>query len=149
MATEDDHRLDSQAPWTRGRGWAPHIPVLTVRQPFASLLVHGIKDVENRSWTPRHRGAMFIHAGRAPAEVAPPLSAPWLAYPTGSVIGLVELVEITTDASSRWADHGQHHWHVRPLLVLDEPVPVRGKLHLWRLPDDVAAVVEGAVELRR
>jgi len=37
--------------------------VLTVRQPYASLLVSGIKDVENRSRRTNYRGTVLIHAG--------------------------------------------------------------------------------------
>jgi hypothetical protein len=37
--------------------------VLTVRQPWASLIVAGIKNVENRSWRTKYRGKLGIHAG--------------------------------------------------------------------------------------
>lgn len=36
--------------------------VLSVRQPYASLLVGGIKDVENRSRRTNFRGTVLIHA---------------------------------------------------------------------------------------
>ena len=35
---------------------------LTVKQPWASLLVAGIKTVENRTWTTKYRGPLAIHA---------------------------------------------------------------------------------------
>jgi hypothetical protein len=31
-------------------------PALSVRQPWAWLIVNGYKDVENRSWTTHYRG---------------------------------------------------------------------------------------------
>lgn len=37
---------------------------LTVKQPWASLIVMGIKDVENRTWTTPYRGRILIHAGK-------------------------------------------------------------------------------------
>jgi hypothetical protein len=37
-------------------------PVLTVRQPWEWAIEHG-KPVENRSWTTKHRGALWLHAG--------------------------------------------------------------------------------------
>lgn len=37
---------------------------LSVRQPWASLLVHFIKPIENRAWYCAHRGPIVIHAGR-------------------------------------------------------------------------------------
>ena len=36
---------------------------LTIRQPWASLIICGEKDVENRTWTTRYRGELAIHAG--------------------------------------------------------------------------------------
>ncbi len=40
------------------------VNILSVRQPWAYLLAAGIKDVENRSWTTRYRGELFIHASK-------------------------------------------------------------------------------------
>ena len=37
---------------------------VSVRQPWADLLVSGIKSVENRSWKCAHRGPLLIHAGK-------------------------------------------------------------------------------------
>ncbi|XVF42286.1 hypothetical protein PTKIN_Ptkin01aG0348900 [Pterospermum kingtungense] len=44
-------------------------PCLTLHQPWASLLVHGIKRIEGRSWSPSIRGRLWIHAAsRVPDE---------------------------------------------------------------------------------
>jgi ASCH domain len=37
---------------------------LSVKQPWASLLVAGIKTVEIRTWPTRRRGRIFIHAAK-------------------------------------------------------------------------------------
>ena len=37
---------------------------LSVKQPWAALLVAGLKTVEVRSWPTRRRGRVLIHAGR-------------------------------------------------------------------------------------
>lgn len=37
-------------------------PCLTMHQPWASLLVHGIKRIEGRSWPAPLRGRLWIHA---------------------------------------------------------------------------------------
>ena len=54
-------------------GWAPGtLRVLTLKQPWASAIAAGVKDVENRSWSPenalfaapRHSNGWFaVHAG--------------------------------------------------------------------------------------
>jgi hypothetical protein len=38
--------------------------VLSVRQPFASLICAGIKTIENRSWKTDYRGTILIHASK-------------------------------------------------------------------------------------
>ncbi|KAM7249974.1 hypothetical protein ACFE04_021857 [Oxalis oulophora] len=44
-------------------------PCLTMHQPWASLLVYGIKRVEGRSWPSPIRGRLWIHAaGKVPEE---------------------------------------------------------------------------------
>ncbi|XP_009364453.2 uncharacterized protein LOC103954365 isoform X2 [Pyrus x bretschneideri] len=44
-------------------------PCLTMHQPWASLLVYGIKRVEGRSWPSPIRGRLWIHAaGKVPDE---------------------------------------------------------------------------------
>lgn len=37
---------------------------LTVRQPWAWLIVNGYKPIENRDWVTPQRGRMFIHAAQ-------------------------------------------------------------------------------------
>lgn len=37
---------------------------LSLTQPWAWLVVHGGKDVENRRWNTRYRGAFLVHAAK-------------------------------------------------------------------------------------
>src|SRR5262245_16833844 len=36
--------------------------IITIRQPWAHLIVNGSKDIENRSWKTSYRGPVLIHA---------------------------------------------------------------------------------------
>ena len=40
--------------------------VLTIREPWASLIGEQIKIIETRSWPTNYRGELYIHAGVAP-----------------------------------------------------------------------------------
>lgn len=40
------------------------IPALSLRQPWAWLVVHGGKTIENRRWNTKHRGVFLIHASK-------------------------------------------------------------------------------------
>lgn len=37
---------------------------LSIRQPWAWLIVNGHKDIENRTWESLYRGPILIHAGQ-------------------------------------------------------------------------------------
>jgi hypothetical protein len=88
---------------------------LSVRQPFAELLVTGLKPVENRTWDTDHRGPLAIHAAQTfTAEEA--RQAAMLAdsgvplpteFPTACILGIVRLVDVihvdeTPDSKSEW-----------------------------------------------
>jgi hypothetical protein len=38
--------------------------VLSIRQPWAFLIVNGHKNIENRDWLTAYRGPVLIHAGK-------------------------------------------------------------------------------------
>jgi hypothetical protein len=41
---------------------------LSLKQPWAALLAHGLKTVEVRRWPTRRRGPVLIHAARVPDD---------------------------------------------------------------------------------
>lgn len=41
------------------------LKVLTVRQPWASLIGFKEKEIETRSWKTNYRGTLYIHAGKS------------------------------------------------------------------------------------
>lgn len=43
--------------------------VLTIRQPYATLILLRIKRYETRQWPTSYRGRIAIHAGSFPAEI--------------------------------------------------------------------------------
>jgi hypothetical protein len=57
-------------PWTPTMS-APSRPAhyaLSLKQPWAALLVHGLKSIEIRSWPTAKRERILIHAARIPDE---------------------------------------------------------------------------------
>ena len=36
--------------------------VISIKEPFATLIMNGIKKIETRSWKTNYRGELFIHA---------------------------------------------------------------------------------------
>jgi hypothetical protein len=79
---------------------------ISVKQPWAALLVAGVKTVEVRTWPTRARGRVLIHAARAPdarpdgwALVATP-ELRVLAECRGGLIGAAELTACVRYASA-------------------------------------------------
>ena len=117
---------------------------ITLIQPYATLIVHHGKDVENRSWPLRHRGPMLIHAGmkrdpagwRMAADLGIILPEE---VPAGGLIGQVDVVGCVRDSESPWAMPGQWHW----LLANPRELPfqkMRGQRGLFHVgePDQGA-----------
>lgn len=71
---------------------------LSIKQPWAALLVHGRKSIEVRRWPTARRGPVLIHAARVPdarpeawSHVPPDLAR--TARLLGGIIGAGELTE--------------------------------------------------------
>lgn len=117
---------------------------LSIRQPWASLIVLGIKDIENRTWATRQRGPVFVHASKgmtrdehadaiefaveairadprnAGATKIRTLRELGLAFdslPRGGVIGTVEIVDCVNRSESPWfvGDYGFVLANAKPL----------------------------------
>lgn len=128
---------------------------LTVQQPWAWAIVHGGKDVENRTQAWSYRGPLAIHAGarwserglaspliqQAAKDVDPekPVVLPWLdkiwkheaSLPLGAIIGVVDLVDVHS-ADWCWEPEGLCSPWAEPSgdrdvvhLVLESPRPLR------------------------
>jgi hypothetical protein len=115
---------------------------LSVKQPWAALIVAGVKLVEVRTWSARRRGRVLIHAGKVPDErpeawahvTTPEMKV--AAALRGGIIGEAELVgcryydtaeEFSADASLHLNDPG---WFAPPRLYGFEfraarPLPFR------------------------
>src|SRR5436853_2763418 len=100
---------------------------LSIKQPWASLVVLGLKTIEIRGWTTPIRGRIAIHTGKIPDD----RPEGWarlgkehakLAALRGGVIGVANLVDIITYRSSRHfaADRQLHcnesSWFAPPVL---------------------------------
>src|SRR2546426_9620339 len=80
---------------------------LSIRQPWASLIILGHKDIENRSWPTSVRGRVLIHASRAldpagfdcAAKRAIELPSD---LQTGGIVGSVEIVDCVSTSESPW-----------------------------------------------
>jgi hypothetical protein len=100
---------------------------LSIKQPWATLLVRGRKSIEVRRWPTARRGRVLIHAARVPDPRAEAWAwiGPELLEATrlgGGIIGEAELVQCLTyrDAGEFAADRPRHlndsAWFEQPVL---------------------------------
>jgi hypothetical protein len=115
--------------------------VLTVHQPWAGLLVDGIKDVENRGWKTNYRGPLLIHAGAATDPYYGRSSLPPNCAVQRAIVGVVTLFDCVYGYTSAWAEPGQWHWLVGNARAFRHPIPATGRLGLWTPDREVASAL--------
>jgi len=151
-----------------GRDGVP-TTVLSLWQPLASMLAHGLQRIEGRGWSTAFRGPLWIHAtSKQPSDedvehwetiyhhvyaadgntgVVMPKC-----YPTSALVGLVEVVEVLSAADfDAWRtlprgvrDEGRAHGSGFLFLVerhrrLPVPLKMSGQHKLWRLDQRTAS----------
>ena len=121
--------------------------VLTIKQPWATIIMQGDKRFEFRSWKTIYRGDLLIHAGKGIDKEAMKRLSKYIPkdMTTGKILGKVTLVDcvkmspefkdillkenkdIYTDSSFK----ENYGWQLEDVEVFDEPIEVKGKLSLW------------------
>lgn len=126
------------------------LSALTLHQPWATAVRELGKRIENRSWRPPERlvgQIIAVHAGRVFDEAG----ADWLAartgkmttsgnVPLGAVVALARVEAVVTASKDLWFS-GPYGWVLDSVVPL-EPIPCRGRPHLWTVPDEVWDVIQ-------
>lgn len=120
---------------------------LSIRQPWAWLIVNGHKPVENRDWNTAFRGRFLIHAGgqmvrrdywatveHLKTELG--IEVPhFLDLPFGGIVGVATLVDVVTEMDNPFfmGPYGFVLKDAKPLPF----VPYKGQLNWFDVPRDV------------
>jgi tetratricopeptide (TPR) repeat protein len=126
---------------------------LSVQQPWAWAIVARLKTIENRSWSTDHRGLIVIHAGankaalnRLVKRADPPLPPIDLHY--GALLGVADLIDVVPLSSelepSAWA-WGPICLRFANARRFKEPIPAKGQLNLYALPEQLVLRVQEAL----
>lgn len=116
---------------------------ISIRQPWAWAIFHG-KDVENRLWSTKYRGDLLIHAGQKIDQDGykwinrnfPNLIPLDYVFQTGCIIGKVKMIDCVYKSSSPWF-FGPYGFVFTEPVLFEEPIPFRGALKLFDVPDDL------------
>ncbi len=135
------------------------LTVLSVRQPWASLLLTGEDWCENRSWNTKYRGPLWIHAS---SKIESGECNLWgidkKQLTTSAILGCVELIDVfhVDELPKRLKPIAQQYelnqevgasfvvgdfcWIVVNPQVLVSPIPCHGKLNLWKKEVELANI---------
>jgi hypothetical protein len=112
---------------------------LSVRQPWAFLIVYGGKDIENRTRMTSYRGRLLIHASqKVDREAIEYFGLDPALLLRGAVIGVADLVDVVAASESAWF-FGPWGWVLegaRPLTA----VPMLGALGLFEVDDSLVRI---------
>lgn len=122
--------------------------VITIKQPWATLIAEGLKEYEFRTWNTKYRGDILIHAGKGiDREAMKRFKSYNLGYPTGCIIAKAKLVDtmyVDDDFVNKvgptnplvykgiiekgdWEGYAFKLENVKKI----DPIYINGKLNLW------------------
>jgi hypothetical protein len=139
----------------------------SVKQPWAGLLMAGVKRFEAQSWPPKEPGLFLVYVSSGKAPGMPELRTERLfqkslreaqmtderAWPQSAFIGLVEVTEIIAAEAGlprgftmqdKFLCGGVDDiflWRVGRRWPFTRPIPCHGMLNLWRPPRAVHAAL--------
>ena len=121
--------------------------VLTIKQPWATLIMQGNKRFEFRSWQTNYRGELLIHAGKGIDKEAIKRLEKYLPkeLPLGKILGKVtlvncikmspefkeELLKENKDIYAKSSFKENYGWQLENVEVFDKPIETKGHLSLW------------------
>jgi predicted transcriptional regulator len=113
---------------------------LSLKQPFAELVVSGKKTIELRNWNTKFRGKFLIHASKTPNSKAMKRFG-FDKLPVGVIIGEAELIEVKKygNDSEHKKDKNKHladsYWGKYGFVLKNarriKPIEAKGKLGFW------------------
>lgn len=123
--------------------------VITVKQPFATLIAEGLKEYEFRTWRTKFRGDILIHAGKGIDKKAMKRYEHLnLEYPSGKIIAKATITDCVyvddelkeelqekdplvyygiLQKDSDWDGYGFKLENIKKI----KPIEINGKLSLW------------------
>ena len=130
---------------------------LTVQQPFATLILLGLKTAETRRWPTDYRGPLLIHASASSTLPKSMVDYAWAVLakvgvvaplPVRAIIGGVQLTDCDVAKTDRFTDMhlgyygpGWFAFQMRDPVLFNHAIPCGGDIGLWQLPRRLIAKV--------
>ena len=127
------------------------IKVLSIIEPWATLIKEGKKKIETRSWKTSYRGELYLHASSKHIDKKNPdlhnllNLIPNISMAYGNIICKCKLVDciymdeafmeqIQSNPQEFMCGEykvGRYAWFLEDVEVLKEPIPAKGHLNIW------------------
>lgn len=132
--------------------------VLSIKEPFATLIKNKKKYIETRSWKTNYRGELYIHASiskiqkevKERKELMELIDNDEMGY--GNILCKCELVDCIY-MTEEYIDYikkneyeqyicgnykvGRYAWVLRNIEPLERGIPARGRLGIWNYNDSL------------
>lgn len=121
--------------------------VLTIRQPWATLIIAGLKRYEFRSWNTKYRGELLIHAGKTIDKEAVQRLEKYLPdeLPLGKILGKVKVIDCVKcdetlkekclkenkDVYAKSSFVERFAIELSDVEVFEKQIEIKGQLGLW------------------
>lgn len=132
---------------------------LSLKQPYAELIVTGQKTIELRSWKTKHRGKFLVHASKYQPSLSElePFGLKLDQLEFGALIGTAELVSVKDyDVldQSEWQNDIPHHlagidyvtstkgFILRNAQKFSKPIYYKGQLNFFNIDDVIQTTLE-------
>ncbi|NLC48509.1 MAG: ASCH domain-containing protein [Tenericutes bacterium] len=119
---------------------------LTIKEPWASLIIEGHKKYEFRSWKTNYRGKIYIHAGQTiEKEYLKKFDKYNITYSKGEIIGeayITDCILVNKDFNNKLIkenhniygnnDHtNEYAWKLENIKKYKNKIKIKGQLGLW------------------
>ncbi len=112
-----------------------NMKVLSIKEPWASMILSGKKTIETRTWKTDYRGRVLLHASKEPKSKI-----------SGKIFAVAKIV----NCDRMWKAHemkakckhypGAYSWFLEDVIKID-PIEINGKLGLWEV--DCELILKG------
>ncbi len=118
---------------------------LSLKQPWAELILQGKKKIDLRKWNTKFRGEFLIHSSKNPDEFAMKKFG-FKNLPNGFIVGRAELIDVKNYKDEGGFNEDKNLHLASPSFgnygfVLDnvgktKPIPAKGQLNFWEFNPD-------------
>lgn len=126
------------------------LKVITLRQPWATLVAEGIKKYEFRSWKTKYRGKILIHAGtgidKEDMKKYDNMNLEFLSRRIVAIAEIEDCLELDEQLNKKIIAENNiaygnkirtgYAWKLKNIKKIDYHREINGKLGLWNINDE-------------